>query len=95
MYIGGVNASHPLESMYAIIHIERLTTQPLQKEASCHSRVGYFRHLFILFCFHPYIFLFNTSIASVGTHERIAKIRASKCPILEFLWDFGNRQHWI
>ena len=28
---------------------------------------------FFLHCFHPYTFLFNTYIDSVGTHERIEK----------------------
>ena len=35
-------------------------------------------------CSHPYIFLFNTFITSVGAHERIAKIRMSKFSILKF-----------
>ena len=37
----------------------------------------------------------HTSINPVGTHERIAKIRVSKCQILKFLWDLENRQNWI
>ena len=37
----------------------------------------------------------NTSIASVGTRERIAKIRLSKCQILKFLWNLENLQNWI
>ena len=38
-------------------------------------------------------FLFNTSIVSLGTDERIAKIRVSKCPILKFVWDFEKCQN--
>ena len=45
-------------------------------------------HNFFLHGSHTYIFLFDTSIASVGTDERIAKICVSKCPKLKFLWDF-------
>ena len=86
-----------------IIHIEpsrQLSqTQPLQEEASCRRRAIYLTAelaifvIFFLHCSHPYIFIFNTSIASVGTHERIAKIRVSKCQTLKFLWDFENRQN--
>ena len=36
---------------------------------------------------------FNTSIASLGTDERITKIRVSKCLILKFLWDFEKCQN--
>ena len=63
-------------------------------ESMYHKRISHYRHLF-LHCFHPYIFVFNTSIASVGTHECIAKIRVSECPILKFFWDFENHQNWI
>ena len=35
-----------------------------------------------------YITLINTSIASVVTHERIAKIRVPERSILKFLWDY-------
>ena len=54
------------------------------------KRVGRFCHFssFFLHGSHAYILLFNTSIASLGTDEHIAKIRVSKCPILKFLWDF-------
>ena len=57
--------------------------------------VGRFRHFssFFLHGSHAYILLFNTSIASVGTDERIAKIRVSKCPILKFVWDFEKCQN--
>ena len=50
---------------------------------------------FFLHGSHVYILLFNTYIASLGTDERIAKIRVSKCQILKFLWDSENRQNWI
>ena len=59
-----------------------------------HKRVGYFCHLF-QHCCHPLIFLFNTCIALVGAHDRIAKIRMSECPMFKFLWDFENRQNWF
>ena len=68
----------------------------LQRRPSCRRRAIYparelaifliFHQLF-LHGFHAHTFLFNTSIASVGTDERIAKIRVSKCPELKFLWD--------
>ena len=45
-----------------------------QESYISYKRVNNFCHLF-LHCFHPYIFLYNTSIASVGTHGPIAKIR--------------------
>ena len=73
--------------------IERSTTQP-SKEGRCRKRAIYpARELAIFYDFfllgsHAYIFLFNSSIASVGTVERIAKIRVSKSPKLKFLWNF-------
>ena len=69
---------------------QRSPTQSLKKEAICRRRAIYPTRelaifvIFFLHCSHPYIFIFNTSIASVGTHERIAKICVSKCPILKF-----------
>ena len=51
------------------------------------KRFSHFHNPF-LHCFHLYIFIFNTSIALVGIHECIAKIRVSKCPILKYLWDY-------
>ena len=69
MYIGGVGSPHPLESMYAIIHIKWSPTQPLQKEASCRRRAIYpTRELAIFFIFfyivsvHPYFFLILLSL---------------------------------
>ena len=67
---------------------------PHPLESMHHKRISHFRHLF-LHCFHPYIFLLNTFIASLGTHEHMAKMRASKFPILKFLWDFKNHQNGI
>ena len=78
------------------LYIERSPTQaelPQESYISYH-KVGHFRHIF-LHCSHPYIFLFNTSIASVGTHKQISKICVSKFPIFKFLWNFKNRQNWI
>ena len=62
---------------------------PQESYISC-KRVGHFHHVssFFLHGSNAYILLFNTSIASLGTDERITKIRVSKCPILKFLWDF-------
>ena len=55
----------------------------------------YFRHPFP-YCSHAYIlFLFNISIAKVGTHKRIAKICVSKSLKLKFLWNFENCQNWF
>ena len=65
-----------------------------QESYISYMRVGHFRHLF-QHCSHTCIFILNTSIDLVGIHERSAKIRVSKCPILKFLWDFENRQNWI
>ena len=50
-------------------------------------------HNIFLHISHAYIFLFNHSIASVGTDKHIAKILMSKCPILKFLWDFEKCQN--
>ena len=69
----------------------------LQRRASCRRRAIYpARELAVFVIFHhfffngshAYISLLNTSIASLGTDEHIAKIRVSKSPILKFLWDF-------
>ena len=40
---------------------------------------------------HTYFFLILLSLQKA--HERIAKIRVSKCPALKFLWDFENRRN--
>ena len=73
-----------------------LQRRPMPQESyiSC-RRVGHFRHFssFFLHGSHAYILHFNTSIASLGTDERITKIRVSKCPILKFLWDFEKCQN--
>ena len=58
------------------------------------KKVGNF-HLLFVHCSHPYMYIFNISIGSEGTHERITKICVSKCQILKFLWDLENRQNWI
>ena len=49
---------------------------------------SFFIFFFCMVPMHAYIFLFNTSIVSIGTDECIAKIRVSKCLKLKFLWDF-------
>ena len=80
---------------------QRSPTQPLHRHAQLlkesyisHMRVDHFRHHF-QYCFHPYIFLSNISIALVDKHERIAKFRVSKCLLLKFLWRFEYCQKWI
>ena len=77
---------------------QRLPTQPCKGERAAAGELAIYParelavfiifHLFFLHGFHAYILLFNTSIASLGTDEHIAKIRVPKCPILKFLWDF-------
>ena len=77
------------------IYIERAGMgSPHPPESMYQKRVNHFRHLFFN-CFHPYISLLNTFMASIGTHERIAKMRVSKCPKLKFLLDFKNHQNGI
>ena len=62
----------------------------LAKEAELPQESWPFSSFFIIFFYgsHAYISIFNTSIASLGTDEHIAKIRVSKSAILKFLWDF-------
>ena len=83
-----------IESKHCKIYRTYPTRELSQESYISHKRVSHFRHLF-LHCSDPYIFLFSTSIASVATHEHIAKISVSKCPILKFLWEFENCQNWI
>ena len=45
-----------------------------QESYISYKRVGHFCHIFYMVSIYAYLF-FNTSIATVGTHERIAKIR--------------------
>ena len=76
-------------------------TQPLHKEASCRRRAIYptielaIIVIFFFSLFPSIHFPSITSIASVGTHERIAKICVSNYLLLRFLWHFENRQSWI
>ena len=79
------------------IIIERSLTQPLQMNASCRRRELYILQeswsfsLSFQHCSLPYVFIFNTSIALVGAHERIAKYHLSKYSLLRFLQDLEYR----
>ena len=77
----GCAAQHPWVENNSIDHWERII-YPARMFAICHFSSFFFHGS------HSYILLFNTSIASVGTAERVAKIRVAKYPIFKFLCDF-------
>ena len=67
IYIGGVGASYPLESMYAIIHIERGLCKGRPAAARelyvSYSQVGYLcHHFFYIVPIHTHLFLLFLSL---------------------------------